>query len=378
MKFQAERDTLADAIAWAARALPARPAAPILAGMRLAVHGDGQLTLSTFDYEQSALATVPLTDPDAYGTALVSGRLLAEIVKSLPSRPVNVDTDEHGRVTLKCGSAQFTLLTMPQDEYPALPDMPPESGKVGADLLAQAIGQVAVAAGRDDTLPALTGIRMEFADGLVTLVATDRYRLAVREFPWEPVIAGTEATILVPARTLTEAARSFGGSAQVSIGLAETGEQGTQGIIGWETSDGRRTTTRLLGGEYPNYKALLPTEFSATAELQVAPFAEAVKRVALVAERNTPVRLTFTPADGLLLEAGAGDEATATETVECVYDGEELKVCFNPQYLLDGLGAIGSDAARISFTTPTRPAVLTGKDGGDDYRYVLMPIRSAG
>ena len=377
MKFQAERDTLADAVAWAARALPARPAAPVLAGMRLAVHGDGQLTLSTFDYEQSALATVPLTGPDAYGTALVSGKLLAEIVKSLPSRPVNVETDEHGRVTLECGSAKFTLLTMPEDEYPALPDMPPESGKVGADLLAQAIGQVAIAAGRDDTLPALTGIRMEFADGLVTLVATDRYRLAVREFPWEPVIAGTEATVLVPARTLTEAARSFGGSAQVSIGLAETGEQGAQGIIGWETSDGRRTTTRLLGGEYPRYQTLLPTEFTATAELAAAPFAEAVKRVALVAERNTPVRLAFSRA-GLTLEAGAGDEATASETVECIYDGEPLDVNFNPQYLLDGLGAIGSDVAVISFTTPTRPAVLTGKDGGDGYRYVLMPIRSAG
>jgi len=375
MKFQAERDVLADAVAWAARALPARPAAPVLAGMRLAVHGDGQLTLSTFDYEQSALAAVPLTGPDAYGTALVSGKLLAEIVKSLPSRPVNVETDEHGRVTLKCGSAQFTLLTMPEDEYPALPDMPPESGKVGADLLAQAIGQVAVAAGRDDTLPALTGIRMEFADGLVTLVATDRYRLAVRTFPWEPVIAGTEATVLVPARTLTEAARSFGGSAQVSVGLAEHGEQGAQGIIGWETSDGRRTTTRLLDGEYPKYQALLPSEFSATAELAVAPFAEAVKRVALVAERNTPVRLTF-GAKGLLLEAGAGDEALAMETVECDYDGDELKVCFNPAYLLDGLGAIDSDTAVISFTTSTRPAVLTGKR--EDYRYVLMPIRSAG
>jgi len=266
---------------------------------------------------------------------------------------------------------------MPEDEYPALPDMPPESGKVGADLLAQAIGQVAIAAGRDDTLPALTGIRMEFADGLVTLVATDRYRLAVRTFPWEPVIAGTEATVLVPARTLTEAARSFGGSAEVTIGLAAHGEDATGcGIIGWEAG-GRQTTTRLLDGEYPRYQALLPTEFTATAELPVAPFAEAVKRVALVAERNTPVRLTF-GAKGLLLEAGAGDEALAMETVECVYDGEELRVCFNPAYLLDGLAAIDSDVAQVSFTSPTRPAVVTGKSDVQDYRYVIMPIRSAG
>ena len=377
MKFQVERDVLADAVGWAARALPARPAAPVLAGMRLAVNG--RLWVSTFDYEVSAEAAIPV-DSSEDGTVLVPGRLLAEIVKCLPSRPVEVDADIDGPVvTLKCGSAKFTLHTMPQDEYPTLPDMPPETGKVGADLLAQAIGQVAVAAGKDDTLPAVTGIRMEFADGLVTLVGTDRYRLAVRTFPWEPVIAGTEATVLVPARTLTEAARSFGGSAEVSIGLDAHGEDVTGcGIIGWEAG-GRQTTTRLLAGEYPRYQALLPSEFSATAELQVAPFTEAVKRVALVAERNTPVRLTF-GADGLLLEAGAGDEALAMETVEADYDGEELKVNFNPQYLLDGLGAIGSDTAVISFTTPTRPAVLTGKrdDRPADYRYVLMPIRSAG
>jgi DNA polymerase-3 subunit beta len=376
VKFQAERDTLADAVAWAARALPARPAAPVLAGMRLAVTGN-TLALSTFDYEVSAQASVPV-DGGEDGTVLVSGRLLAEIFKALPARPVEMATDG-SFVTLKCGTAKFTLYVIAVDEYPALPDMPPESGKVGADLLAQAIGQVAVAAGRDDTLPALTGIRVEIDGPRVTLVATDRYRLAVRTFQWEPLGPETDAvSLLVPARTLTEAARAFGGSAEVTIGLdPHSGDaSGGTGIIGWEAS-GRQTTTRLLAGEYPRYQALLPTEFSAVAELAVGPFTEAVKRVALVAERNTPVRLTFAT-EGLLLEAGAGDEALAMETVECDYDGEELRVNFNPSYLLDGLGAIGSDMALISFTTPTRPAVLTGKDGGDGYRYVLMPIRSAG
>ena len=271
----------------------------------------------------------------------------------------------------------FTLNRFPADEYPTLPDMPPVAGKVGADLLAAAIGQVAVAAGKDDTLPALTGIRVEFDGPLVTLVATDRYRLAIREFKWEPAVAGTKATVLVPAHALVEAARSFGAAAQVSIGLDAHAEDVTgAGIAGWEAG-GRQTTTRLLGGEYPKYAALLPTEFSAVAELEVGPFAEAVKRVALVAERNTPIRLEFT-GDGLTLEAGAGDEATASETVEASFDGDDLRVAFNPGYLLDGLGAIDSDTARISFTTPTRPAVLTGKDGAGDYRYVLMPIRSAG
>ena len=241
--------------------------------------------------------------------------------------------------------------------------MPPVAGKVGADLLAAAIGQVAIAAGRDDTLPALTGIRCEFDGPTVTMVATDRYRLAIRQFEWEPARPGLEATVLVPAHALTEAARSFTSAAQVSIGLDTHAEDVTgAGIVGWEAG-GRQTTTRLLGGEFPRYQALLPTEFSAAAELPVAPFTEAVKRVALVAERNTPIRLAFT-ADGLTLEAGAGDEARAEEIVDASYDGEPLHVNFNPQYLLDGLGAVGSDTARISFTTPTRPAVLTGKDGG--------------
>lgn len=373
MKFQVDRDTLADAVGWAARALPARPNVPVLAAMRLAV-GGGTLAVSTFDYETSALASVPVSAGED-GTALVSGRLLAEIVKALPARPVDVSTDGM-RAELRCGSSVFTLNTMPADEYPELPGMPPVAGTVGADLLAAAINQVAVAAGRDDTLPALTGIRMEFDGDTVTLVATDRYRLAVREFAWEPAVAGLEAAVLVPARTLTEAARSFGAAPVVTIGLTPDGEQGATGIIGW-AAGGRQTTTRLLGGEYPRYQALLPSEFSASAELAVPPFADAVKRVALVAERNTPVRLEFS-AGTVTLEAGSGDEATASEIVDTGYDGEQLNVCFNPQYLLDGLTALGSDTALISFTTPTRPAVLTGKDGGDGYRYVLMPIRSAG
>ena len=345
--------------------------------MRLAVRNDrySSLDLSTFDYEVSAKAAVPVT-VDEEGSVLVSGRLLAEITRSLPPRPVEVETDG-AWIKVECGSARFTLNTLPQDEYPTLPDMPPAAGKIGADLFASAISQVAVAAGRDDTLPALTGIRCEFNGSTITLVATDRYRLAVRELQWEPARPDLEATVLVPAHALTEAAKSVTTSAEVTIGFTPDGVPGTGGIIGWEAG-GRQTTTRLLGGEFPRYQPLLPTEFTAVAELAVTPFADAVKRVALVAERNTPIRLVFTK-DGLLLEAGAGGEATALETIETSFDGTgELRVNFNAAYLLAGLGAIGSDVARISFTTPVRPAVLTGKDDGDGYRYVLMPIRSAG
>jgi DNA polymerase III subunit beta len=374
VKLQVERDPLAEAVAWTARALPARPTAPVLAGMRL--QAGQELTLSTFDYEVSAQATIPVTADEA-GTVLVSGRLLAEIVRSLPAKPVDLTTDG-SRATLRCGSATFTLMLLPSDEYPTLPTMPDTTGSVGADAFASAIAQVAIAAGRDDTLPALTGIRMEIADDTLTLVATDRYRLAVRELRWTPVQPGLNTAVLVPARVLGDTARALTAGAEVAVALAaEGGESSTDGIIGFE-GGGRRTTTRLLSGEYPRYQTLLPNEFSAVAELPASSFAEAVKRVALVAERNTPVRLTFAPGE-VLLEAGTGDEAQATEAIEASFDGDEMQIAFNPQYLIDGIGAIDSDTARISFTTQTRPAVITGKgEGQPDYRYVLMPIRSAG
>ncbi|MBO0819911.1 MAG: DNA polymerase III subunit beta [Nocardiopsaceae bacterium] len=371
MKLQVERDPLADAVAWTARALPARPTAPVLAGMRL--DAGEELTLSTFDYEVSAQSTIAV-EADEPGTVLVSGKLLAEIVRSLPAKPVELTTDGT-RTTVKCGSATFTLMLLPAEEYPTLPAMPETSGTVGADTFASAIHQVAIAAGRDDTLPALTGIRVEIAGDTLTMIATDRYRLAIRELRWNPG-GDLNTAVLIPARVLGDAARALNGGAEVSIALAAEGGAG-DGIIGFEGS-GRRTTTRLLSGEYPRIQQLLPTEYSAVAELSAAPFAEAVKRVALVAERNTPVRLSFSSGE-VLLEAGTGDEAQASEAIEASYDGEDLQIAFNPQFLLDGIGAIDSDVARISFTSATKPAVITGKgDAQPEYRYVLMPIRSAG
>jgi DNA polymerase III subunit beta len=372
VKLQVERDPLAEAVAWTARALPARPTAPVLAGMRL--QAGSELMLSTFDYEVSAQATIPVA-ADEPGTVLVSGRLLAEIVRSLPAKPVDLSTDGT-RTTLRCGSATFTLMLLPAEEYPTLPDMPETTGMIGADTFASAISQVAIAAGRDDTLPALTGIRVEIADDTLTLVATDRYRLAVRELRWTPVVPGLNTAVLVPARVLGDTAKALTSGAEVSVALA-TQEGSNEGIIGFEGA-GRKTTTRLLSGEYPRYQTLLPSEFSAVAELAAAPLADAVKRVALVAERNTPVRLTFTSGE-VLLEAGTGDEAQASEAIVASFDGDDMQIAFNPQYLLDGIGAIDSDTVRISFTTPTRPAVITGKgEAQPDYRYVLMPIRSAG
>jgi DNA polymerase-3 subunit beta len=390
VKIQVDRDALADAVAWTARALPARPAIPVLACMRL--HAGGELTLSSFDYDVSAQASVPVVAEEE-GTVLVSGRLLAEITRSLPARPVEITADGT-RATLTCGSATFTLLTMPVEDYPTLPDMPPVAGSVGSDAFASAVGQSATAAARDDTLPGLTGVRIEIENDTLTLVSTDRYRLAVRELRWNPVRPGLSASVLVPARALLDTARSLTSGAEVLIALGLPGEGGQpgDGMIGFE-GGGRRTTTRLLGGEFPPYRALLPGHPAVVGELATAPFSEAVKRVALVAERNTALRLSLSPGQAVL-EAGTGDEAQATEVLEASYefhgdpDGEQpdadgfqpegLEAAFNPQYLLDGLSAIDSDTARLAFTRPGKAVLITGKPGPQgetDFRYLLMPIR---
>ena len=374
MKVRIERDVLADAVAWAARTLPSRPSLPILAGLLIEGQGD-QMVLSGFDYETSARVEVgaDIADP---GRSLVSGRLLADIARALPAQPVEL-TVEGTRLVVRCGRSSFTLPTFPLEDYPSLPAMPGSSGTIPGATFATAVAQVAVAAGRDDTLPTLTGVRVEVAGDLVTLAATDRYRLAMREVNWSPVRSSLDVQALVPARTLADTAKSLAGADVVHLALAEGGE----GLMGFE-GDGRRTTTRLLDGEFPKYRALLPTETVTLASIDTADLVEAVKRVALVAERNTPLRLTFSGAE-VTLSAGTGDEAQASEAVECSLDGDDVEIAFNPQYLLDGLGALDAPVTRMAFTQASRPAVITGAadhaaPARDEYRYLLMPIRLAG
>jgi DNA polymerase-3 subunit beta len=382
VRFRVERDVLAEAVAWTARSLPARPPVPVLAGLLLEAGPDG-LSLSGFDYEVSARVTIAADVIEA-GRALVNGRLLAEISRSLPARPVEINT-EGLKVQLLCGSARFSLLTLPVEDYPTLPEMPGVTGTLPSSLFAAAVAQVAIAAGRDDTLPVLTGIRVEIDGDTVTLAATDRYRLAVRELTWRPEQTGLDAIALVPARTLADTAKSLTGVDSVAIALANSASG--EGLMGFD-GGGRRTTTRLLEGEFPKYRALLPSESLTVADVDTATLVEAVKRVALVAERNTPVRLSFTAGE-LQLEAGSGDEAQATESLACALDGEPISIAFNPQFLLDGLGAVDAAVSRLSFTTSTKPAVLTGgADGngsaagvggaGGAYRYLLMPVRLSG
>jgi DNA polymerase-3 subunit beta len=388
MELRGARAALADAVVWTARSLPARPPMQVLLGLLLEVGSEG-LAVSAFDYEVSSRIELPATVAGE-GRVLVPGRLLADIVRSLPAQPVDLRL-EGARVVLTCGAARFTLPTLPVEDYPALPDMPTTTGSLESDVFAAAVAQVAIAAGRDDTLPVLTGVRLEIEGEQLTLAATDRYRLAVRTLSWKPEQPGLSATALVPARTLAETAKALTGGPEVTIALSTTGSgSGGDGMIGFEGGPAgslRRTTSRLLEGEFPKYRSLLPSESSSVAEVSTQQLVEAAKRVALVAARNAPVRLGFS-ADGLVLEAGGADDAQASERLECSWEGAEpLQIAFNPAYLQEGLSAVDSETTTLSFTGPTRPAVLTGKrDAGasgdlaaiPDYRYLLMPVRLSG
>ncbi|MEV7414408.1 DNA polymerase III subunit beta [Streptomyces sp. NPDC089919] len=376
MKIRVERDVLAEAVAWAARSLPARPPVPVLAGLLLKAE-EGSLSLSGFDYEVSARVSVE-ADVEEDGTVLVSGRLLADICRALPNRPVEISTDGV-RATVVCGSSRFTLHTLPVEEYPALPQMPTATGTVPGEVFASAAAQVAIAAGRDDTLPVLTGVRIEIEGDRVTLASTDRYRFAVREFLWKPENPDASAVALVPAKTLLDTAKSLTSGDTVTLALSGSGAG--EGLIGFEGA-GRRTTTRLLEGDLPKYRTLFPTEFNSVAVIETAPFVEAVKRVALVAERNTPVRLSFEQGV-LILEAGSSDDAQAVERVDAKLDGDDISIAFNPTFLLDGLSAIDSPVAQLSFTTSTKPALLSGRpavdaEADEAYKYLIMPVRLSG
>jgi DNA polymerase-3 subunit beta len=412
MRFTIERDTLTEAVAWVARALPNRPVLPILSGLLLtasAGSGDesqGELTLSCFDYEVSARIRVAadVTEP---GVELVPGRLLAEITRSLPGFPVEFDDSVASDLTLTCGAASFTLVTLPVEEYPKLPDLPVLAGTVDGGVLGAAISQVVPAASRDDTLPILTGVNIELRADVMTLAATDRYRLAMRDLGWQPAQDDIDTTILIPAKTLSDAGKMMAPGVPVQIMLRGDGKTGTwpkltgpssgagaelraaDAMIGFE-SGGRRLTTRLIAGEFIKYKTRFPADFGCVGDMPATALAEAVKRVALVAERGTSVRLSFGQGR-VMIEAGTEGQARARETVTAEFKGDEPAIAFSPGYLLDGLSAAltaataadsSEDAViRLQFTSPTKPAVITGtpRDHADetpDFRYLVVPLRA--
>ena len=378
MKIRVEHDVMAEAVAWTARNLPSRPSVPILAGLLIKAEGE-QVTLSSFDYETSAKVVVPAKVFDE-GQALVSGKLLGDIARTLPGQPVTIEADET-KAELTCGPARFTLQVLPVMEYPNLPAMPATTGHVAADEFAHAVDQVVVAAGRDELLPIYTGVRIELNGNTLSLLATDRYRMALREMPWKPVAKNVECAAIVPARVLREISRSMTAGDSIALSLST---EATESLIGFE-SVGRELTTRLLDGEFPKFRHLLDVHANVSVRVKTDDIKAATGRVKLVAERNTPLRMNIAP-ESISLDAATGDQAHASESLEAVVtnhtDGELALTAagFNPHYLEDALGALNSPYVLFSFTGTGQPCLLQGLpdidgDPNPEYKHVIMLMR---
>ncbi|MBU1250990.1 MULTISPECIES: DNA polymerase III subunit beta [Microcella] len=375
MKFQVNRDVLSDAVSFAVKLLPQRTTLPILSGVLVRAE-NGTVTLSSFDYEVSAQTTIS-ADVTEEGTVLVSGRLLADIASRLPAAPVEFVTTE-SKIAVTCGSARFTLSSMPVEEYPSLPSVDGPSGMLPGEDFSDAVGQVAVAASRDDVTPVITGVQLEIVENRLSLVATDRYRVAVREIDWESTAVEVGVTALVPSRTLSEIGKIFAHSSAVTVTIVTGGDRE---LIAF-SADKKTVTSLLIKGNFPPVKRLFPETVENYAVMNTAELVEATRRVALVLERDAALRYSFSD-DGLTLEAIGSENAQASETIDAHVTGGETTVSLKPQFLIDGLAAVHSEFVRLSFTktdNPNKPGPVlitsqSSKDqpGSDNYRYLLQP-----
>jgi len=377
VKFQVNRDVFSEAVSFAVKLLPQRTTQPILSGVLLEADG-ASLTLSSFDYEVSSRTEIT-AEVDEAGTALVSGRLLADIASRLPSAPVVFETVD-GKIQVSCGSARFTLLSMPVEEYPTLPQVEEQTGVLPAEEFSAAVAQVAVAASRDDVTPVITGVQLEVGENNLSLVATDRYRVAVREIDWDSgtsSAAGT--TALVPARTLSEIGKTFAHSGTIGVSIVRGDDRE---LIAFR-ADKKTVTSLLIKGNFPPVKRLFPETVENYAVLNTAELVEATRRVSLVLEREAALRFSFSATDGLTLEAAGSEQAQASETIDAHLVGDDTVVSLKPSFLLDGLGAVHSEFVRISFTkteNPNKPGpvLITSQSsreapGSDNYKYLLQP-----
>lgn len=374
MKLQINRDLLAEAVSFAVKLLPQRTTLPILSGILLEAH-DGDLHLATFDYEVSSQTAVA-ADIESEGSVLVSGRLLAEIAAKLPDDDVTLSLKE-GRLLVISGSARFELYTMPLEEYPTLPQITEWVGTVDGERFADAVAQVAVAASRDDVTPVITGVEIEITAGELTFLATDRYRVAVRGIEWENT-GETTGEALVPARTLSEIAKTFAHQGNVRVALVKNDDRE---LIAFSAN--RRTVTSLLiKGNYPPVRRLFPQSVENHAVVNTAELIDAVRRVSLVLDRESPLRFTFN-LDGVTLEAIGSDQAQAREQVEAFLTGDEVVISMKPQFLIDGLHSTRCEFARLAFTRTDNPhkpgpVLITGQTSRDAveagaFKYLLQP-----
>ncbi|WGD37345.1 DNA polymerase III subunit beta [Lysinibacter sp. HNR] len=375
MKFTVNRDVFSDAVSFVVKLLPQRTTLPLLSGALIEADGS-TLTFSSFDYEVSARTEVS-ADIEVGGRALVSGRLLNDIANKLPQAPVIISTEE-GRVQVKCGSASFSLPAMPVDEYPTVPSVDTVSGLVPGDDFAAAISQVSLAASKDDVTPVITGVQFEINENNLSLIATDRYRVAVREIDWENSIDAEQLTALVPARIVAEVGKTFAQSKTVSVAIVSRDERE---LISF-SADRKTVTSLLIKGNFPPVRRLFPETVDNYAVVNTNDLIEATNRVGLVLEREAALRFSFVEGK-VTLEAAGSEAAQASETIDVHLVGDDTTVSLKPQFLLDGLRSAHSEYARISFTktdNPNKPGPVlitsqTSKDeaGLDSYKYLLQP-----
>jgi DNA polymerase-3 subunit beta len=380
MKLTVDSGELAAAVKFAARILEARIMIPAWAGLKITADG-GSLALAATSFTGTARAAVPAGTGEP-GEILAPGRMLADITARLPRRhQAELAADEHA-LTITCGNLRYRVPLMPIADYPAHAPLPEPAGHADAGEFTAAVTRTAAAAGRDDTLPFLCAVHLEFTPGTINLTATDRYRAAFGRLPWEPAgDAPLPPPVLVPARDLAAAARDASGG-QVSIGFTP-GEDGTPAAAAFGYGD-RTLTAVLTQGEYVNIASKIPGSFTTAATVDADEAADAVKRLTVVASGEFPVHLDFSDSQAELT-AGSPGEAEGRDTIPCDLDGEPLSIAFHPARLLDALTPFTGGRARINITGPNKPVLFTPADDGQDgddavpaYRHLLVPIRNAG
>ncbi len=368
MKFQADREVLSDAISFVVRMLSPRPQLPQLSGVMLEAK-QGSLNLSVFDYEVSANVDIQ-ANTDKEGKVLVQARLLAEIVSKLPADSVSFDLTD-SRLQVVSGSSKFSLSAMSTSEYPTAPEAPDASATIAAEDFADAVGQVSVAASREEVTPVLTGVMMNVASKTVSFVATDRFRVAVRDLPSKGSKA--EKEVLIPARVMAEVAKTFSHDKEIEIGLGAQDKE----LVSFRAG-GKTVVTSTIKGKYPAVLQLFPESTPHFAVVNTHDLLDATRRVGLVVDRDKPVRYRFQDGE-VSLESIGSDVADASEQLTCSLTGDEVVVSLKPQFLVDALGAIESEMVQIGFTTnpnnPNKPGpVLLSPVGSDNsYRYLLQP-----
>ncbi len=361
MKFRCDRDILSEALQVVQRGISTRPGIPALTGVLMQASTDGVLTLTTTDLEVSAQLTVEV-QVRTEGTALIPARLLTDVVKSLEEAPVEFDADG-GQAQIRSAAYESTLRLLPADDFPALQAPSGTQVRVDAPTFAESVAQVGRAASKDEARPVLTGVLVEISREGIILAATDSYRLAVREVM---ATADGEAKAIVPERALGEAGRAAAGEEKGEIEVVLDESQVSFQI------GGLCLTSRLIEGEFPNYRQLLPEGYENRLTMSRQALIEAVRRVGLLARDNAPVRMEFNQL-GVRLSSQSPDLGQAVEAVEAQYEGDELTAAFNPNYLIDGLAAAVGDSIRLEVRDGLKPGVVRGEN--DQFTYLVMPVR---